>query len=77
MNKIFTFEITYEKKVDDFGTIHFNAYTKKEALELWENYCEDIFGRKVPVISIEVVYEKSDFRYYGDSYGTPEEYTEE
>jgi len=77
MNKIFTFEITYEKKVDDFGTIQFNAYTKKEALELWENYCKDNFGKKVSVISIEAVYEESDFRHYGDSYGTPEEYTEE
>ncbi|MBO5435896.1 hypothetical protein J6A31_08890 [bacterium] len=75
LTKTFTFEIHYDKSIDNYGSIQFCAETKDEAISLFKDHCFHEFGTTdVKINDIEVVFDKYDEDEYGLSYGTPEEY---
>lgn len=76
LNKIFTFQIEFNngKKPDE---IEFCAYTKEEAVCLFNDWCreDENMPRPFPIKSIKVVYNKDDAEEYGTNYGKPETYS--
>ena len=67
---MYTFEFTYNEDVDGFGSIRFCAESQTEAEELFhewnhENGYDSNIGEDY---SVEIVYDESDAREYGDSY---------
>lgn len=67
---MYTFEFTYDEDIDGFGFIRFCAVSQTEAEELFhewnrENGYDDKIGEDY---SVEIVYDESDVREYGDDY---------
>ena len=71
---MYTFRIAFERE-GVFDQIEFCAPNKKEAEELFDEWCRNDEGvEPYPIISVFAVYNEEDKREYKDSYGTPYQY---
>ncbi len=80
MDKMFTFNIQFSNKIlEDLDEVEFCAHTWDEALTLYYTWLERDCGEnpdKFDILSQEVVYNEHDAEYYGDEYGTPQDYAD-
>lgn len=58
-----TYEFSYDIPEDDFHSVQFCAYTRKEAEELFADYCKEN-GFAVPKHDVEIVYNYEDEQVY-------------
>lgn len=67
---IYTYLIQYDG-IDGFGSIDFCAENKKEAINLFNQWCVDdnTMLAPVPIKSIEIIYDDDDAEEYGNEYG--------
>lgn len=67
---MYTFEFTYDEDVDGFGSIRFCAESQANAEELFHEWNhENGYDRNIGKdYSVEIVYDESDAREYGDDY---------
>lgn len=67
---IYTYLIQYDG-FDGFGSIDFCAENRKEAINLFNQWCvnDNKMPAPVPIKSIETIYNDDDAEEYGDEYG--------
>lgn len=64
---MYTFEFTYDKSIDDFGSIQFCAKTRAEAETLFKEWREEN-ELKIDEYDVEITYDVCDAQEYGDGY---------
>lgn len=67
--KMHTYLFEYDMSIDDYGEISFCANSKKEAFELFTEWCIGDMGLKsfIPA-SVTEVFNSEDATVYGDAY---------
>lgn len=64
---MYTFEFTYDRDIDDFGSIRFCAKTREEAETLFNEWCEEN-DLEIDEYDVRIKYNVYDAREYGDDY---------
>ena len=64
---MYTFEFTYDRDIDDFGSIQFCAKTRSEAETLFKEWREEN-DLKIDEYDVEITYNTYDAQEYGDDY---------
>lgn len=70
---IYTYLIQYDG-IDGFGSIDFCAENRKEAINLFNQWCvnDNKMPAPVPIKSIEIIYNDEDAEEYGAKYNSVE-----
>lgn len=64
---MYTFEFTYDRDIDDFGSIQFCAKTRAEAETLFKEWCEEN-DLEIDEYDVKIAYNTYDAQEYGDDY---------
>lgn len=64
---MYTFEFTYDRDIDDFGSIQFCAKTRSEAETLFKEWCEEN-DLEIDEYDVKITYNTYDAQEYGDDY---------
>lgn len=64
---MYTFEFTYDRDIDDFGSIRFCAKTRAEAETLFKEWCEEN-DLEIDEYDVKITYDTYDAQEYGDDY---------